>query len=196
MLWAWTVPGWSTKDELRALYRAAVSIEGPGDIAEVGSWKGRSTVVLGRALRDTEADDACVWAIDHHVGSDEEEHRDTLSREGTTLDAFRHNVDAAGVAGRIRPLVMTSLEGAAELARRDVALRMVFIDGAHDEESVRADLRAFFPLVRPGGLIAMHDCESENAVFPGVWRAYQAELEGRVDVAEHTDTLLVVRRPE
>lgn len=194
MLWAWTIPGWSTKNELRALYRAALSADGPGDVAEVGSWKGRSTVVLARALRDGRVDDARVWAIDHHVGSDEEEHRDILSREGTTLDAFRANVAAAGVERFVEPLVMTSGEGAAELSRRGIELRMVFIDGAHDEESVREDIRAFYPLVRPGGLLAFHDCEVEDAVFPGVWRAYQAELEGRVDVIEHTDALLVVRR--
>ena len=193
MLWAWTVPGWSTKDELRALYRAAAAAGSPGDVAEVGSWKGRSTIVLARALRDANVIDAKVWAIDHHVGSDEEEHREILAKEGTTLEAFRANVAAAGVGDRVEPIVMSSLEGAAELARRGVVLRLVFIDGAHDEESVRADLRAFLPLVRAGGLIAMHDCQAENADFPGVWLAYRSELQGRVDVVEHTDALLVVR---
>ncbi len=193
MLWAWTVPGWSTKDELRSLYRAAVTAGGPGDIAEVGSWKGRSTILLARALNEADASGAKVWAIDHHVGSDEDQHRELLAAEGSTLDGFLANIAAGGVEDRVVPLVMSSVDGAAELARRGVLLRMVFIDGAHDEASVRADIRAFLPLVRAGGLIAMHDCEIEDADFPGVWRAYQAELEDRVDVVQHTDALLVVR---
>lgn len=194
MLWAWTVPGWSTKDELRALYRAAAGAAGPGDVAEVGSWKGRSTIVLARALRDAGIADARVWAIDHHVGSDEDEHREILAREGSTFDAFRANVRASGVGDRIEPLVLSSVEGARELARRGVTLRMAFIDGAHDVDSVRADLRAFLPLVRAGGLIALHDCEERDASFPGVWQAYREVLADRVDVVEHVDALLVARR--
>src|SRR6185503_8996377 len=52
VLWARTLPGWFSRHEIRLLYRTVCGLEGPGDIAEVGSWKGRSTVVLGRAVRD------------------------------------------------------------------------------------------------------------------------------------------------
>ena len=34
---------------------------------------------------------------------------------------------------------------------------MVFLDAAHDHDSVNADIDAWFPLVRPGGIIAGHD---------------------------------------
>ncbi len=193
VLWAWTVPGWSTKEELRALYRAAVAAEGPGDVAEIGSWKGRSTIVLARALRDAGAEEATVWAIDHHAGSDEAIHREILAKEGSTFDSFRTNIVRAGVEDGVEPLVMSSTDGAAELLRRGVVLRMAFIDGAHDEESVRADIRALVPLVRSGGIVALHDCAIEGGLFPGVWQAYCAELEGRVHVVEHTDELLVAR---
>lgn len=193
MLWSWTVPGWSTKEELRALYRAVRSAGGPGDVAEIGSWKGRSTIVIASALRDAGIDDARIWAIDHHVGSDEDRHRVVLEKEGSTLDAFRRNLRRAGVAGRIEPLVMSSRDAAAELVRRGVSLRMVFIDGAHDEKSVRADIRAFVPLLRPGGVIALHDCDIEDANFPGVWNAYRTDLEPDVDLVEHADSLLVAR---
>lgn len=192
MLWAWTVQGWSTKDELRSLYRAVLAADAPGDIAEVGSWKGRSTIVLARALIDGRIPEARLWAIDHHVGSDEGRHREVLDTEGSTLSAFRQNLARAGVEHRIEPLVMSSEDAAAELARRDVALRMVFIDGAHDEAAVRQDIRAFLPLLSARGVVALHDCDPAGE-FPGVWRAYQAELEPRVDVVEHTDSLLVVR---
>lgn len=193
MLWSWTVPGWSTKEELRALYRAVLSAKGPGDVAEIGSWKGRSTIVIANALRDAGIEDARIWAIDHHVGSDEDRHRVVLEKEGSTLDAFRENLAHAGVARRVEPLVMSSKEAAVDLGRRGVSLRLVFIDGAHDEESVRADIRAFVPLLRSGGVIALHDCDIENANFPGVWNAYRTELEPDVDLVEHADSLLVVR---
>ena len=34
---------------------------------------------------------------------------------------------------------------------------MVFVDGGHDYESVRLDIEAWVPKVRPGGIVAFHD---------------------------------------
>lgn len=192
VIWAWSIHGWSTKNELRLLYRSAREAGGPGDIAEIGSWKGRTAIILARALRDAGAA-ARVWAIDHHMGSGEERHARVLVAEGSTEAAFRANVGAAGIADRVEPLVMSSGEAAAELARRRRRLRMIFIDGAHEEESVRHDIRAFLPLLRPGGLVALHDCEDEDAGFPGVWQAYRAELQSRSEVVGRVDSLLIAR---
>lgn len=44
---------------------------------------------------------------------------------------------------------------------------LVFVDGGHDDESVRADMR-FTELLSPGGVIAFHDYCS--AKFPGIKR--------------------------
>jgi hypothetical protein len=53
---------------------------------------------------------------------------------------------------------------------------MVFIDGDHEYESVRADLLAWIPKVLPTGLIAAHD-----NFAPSVQRA----------LGERTDLMLV-----
>lgn len=37
------------------------------------------------------------------------------------------------------------------------SLAVVFLDGAHDEAAIRADLAAWLPKVRPGGLLCGHD---------------------------------------
>ena len=46
----------------------------------------------------------------------------------------------------------------------------VYIDAAHDERSVMADLEAWYPLVRPGGILAGHDyCDAHrNGVIQAV----------------------------
>jgi len=193
VLWARTVPGWLSRAEIRLLYRTVANSPGPGDVAEIGSWKGRSTVALARAIRDGNLERCRLFAIDHHVGSDEEEHREVVAREGSTLGAFRRNVRMAGVTDLIEELTMPAAAAAVAVGERSSGLRFVFIDGAHDESSVRQDIRSFLPLVIRGGLIALHDCRPTNARFPGVWKAYCEELRHRAEEVGRADSLLVVR---
>ena len=185
------VPGMFRHDEIRLLYRTVRACRGPGDICEIGSWKGRTTVIMGLALRDAGQDRCRIYAVDHHEGGVEVAER--YPEEGSSLQVFRANLARAGIADRVEELVMFSREAAPLLRERGVELRMLFIDGAHDEESVREDIRRFVPLVGAGGIVALHDCEAVDAEHPGVWRAYQAELAGRVDEVARASSLLVTR---
>jgi predicted O-methyltransferase YrrM len=185
-----TVPGMFRHDEIRLLYKTARDAKGPGDLAEIGSWRGRTAVVQALGLVDSGASDARIYAIDHHQGS--EEHQERVAREGSSLPHFRRNVQRVGVADRVVEMVMDSAHAAAELERRGVRLRMLFIDGAHDELSVRRDIKSFLPFVNPGGIIALHDCEPDGE-WPGVWKAYQSELAPRVEEVARASSLLVTR---
>ncbi len=63
-------------------------------------------------------------------------------------------------------LKMLSVE--ATLLFQDGALDFAYIDAAHDYESVRADIAAWWPKIGPGGILAGHDyC----VALPGVIRA-------------------------
>jgi predicted O-methyltransferase YrrM len=67
---------------------------------------------------------------------------------------------------------MTSLEAAALIP--DGSLDLVFIDAAHDYPSVRADIDAWRPKVRAGGVLSGHDydnTEKYGNYFKGVDRA-------------------------
>lgn len=67
---------------------------------------------------------------------------------------------------RCEMLRETSLAAAARLADRQFDL--VFIDALHDHDSVLADIAAWRPRVRVGGILALHDF---NHKWPGVERA-------------------------
>ena len=69
--------------------------------------------------------------------------------------AFNRNVRLTAARRVVNELVMTSEAALEELRAREVRLRLLFVDGAHDEASVRADLRGWVPLVRPGGLVVL-----------------------------------------
>jgi SAM-dependent methyltransferase len=53
----------------------------------------------------------------------------------------------------------------------DKSLDLVFIDACHEYEPVLADIRAWLPKVKPGGMLAGHDYSFE--MFPGVVKAVQ-----------------------
>ena len=184
------IPGMFRHDEMRLLYRTARAAPGPGDVAEIGSWKGRTAVLMALALRDA-GQDCKIYAIDHHEGGEELLGR--VAAEGRSLDHFRRNIQLYGLGGRIQEMVMPADQATKQLRERGVKLRMAFIDGAHDEASVREDIRNMLPLMNPGAYMAFHDFHFENGTHPGVGKAFHAELAHLVDVVETASSLLITR---
>lgn len=60
---------------------------------------------------------------------------------------------------RVTVLRYKSTEAAATF--EDGSIDFVYIDGLHDFENVTQDVRAWYPKVRPGGVIAGHDYNEE-----------------------------------
>lgn len=64
---------------------------------------------------------------------------------------------------RVQQIRLDSVDAAQTI---DEQLDFVYIDGDHSYEGIRADLQAWFPLIREGGIIAGHDYG--QPAFPGV----------------------------
>ena len=66
-----------------------------------------------------------------------------------------------------------SVEGSARF--EDEYFDLIYIDAAHDYESVRNDLAAWWPKLKPGGLMSGHDYFPDKRVWRGkecgVWKA-------------------------
>lgn len=159
------VEGWMTEGQARSLYDAAAECPPGGTIVEIGSFHGRSTIVLASACPP----DAEVIAIDPHAGND----RGPQEIEGFATEAdqdfarFNRNLATAGVAERVTHLRMFSDDA---LARIDGEIDVLYVDGAHRYAPARADIVRYGARVRDGGTMLIHDSFSSIGVTVAILR--------------------------
>jgi GT2 family glycosyltransferase len=151
------IPGWF---DFHDVYRTlAQDVPDGGHIVEVGGWKGRSSAYMAVELANS-GKRIRFDVVDTWEGSpDEGRHQDDPDvRAGRLYETFLANI--APVREYVRPVRMASVEAARTYA--DGSLDAVFIDGAHDTTSVLQDCAAWWPKVRPGGLLAGHDSDDTH----------------------------------
>ena len=151
-----TVEGWLTDEEGELLYGLAQKCSGRGVIVEIGSWRGKSTICLGKGSQNGKR--VIVYAIDPHTGAPEHK---ALFGKVWTFDEFKANIRRAQVDDVVSPIVKPSAEAAQDFQH---PVEFVFIDGAHEYEAVKLDFDVWFPKVIEGGIMAFHDSTRSEGV--------------------------------
>jgi predicted O-methyltransferase YrrM len=153
------IEGWLSDDQVARLHAAAQRLPAGGRIVEIGSFRGRSTVVLARGAPQA----AEVVAIDPHAGNDRGPRELDGYAEEASEDhaAFVANLEAAGVRDHVRHVRARSDD-----ARGDVTgpIDVLYIDGAHRYVPARDDLRRWGSGVPDGGTLLIHDAFSSVGV--------------------------------
>ena len=159
------VEGWMTRGQGEALYEAARGCPPGGRIVEIGSFQGRSTIVLASAAPEG----ATVFAIDPHAGNDRGPEQISGYADAAADDhaAFLANLAAAGVADRVTHMRMFSDAALDEL---DGPVDVVYVDGAHRYAPARADIRDWGRRVGAGGTLLIHDSFSSVGVTLAILR--------------------------
>ncbi len=162
------VSGFLLEQEARFLGRMAVCAHRDGVIVEIGSFKGKSTVMLGKLAQRYGI--GPIVAIDPHTFHNVElvEHRSTPG--ATSYDAFLNNLETAGVSSSIEVHRAFSSEVAAAWNR---PIRLLWIDGDHSYPGAKSDFDGFFPHVLPNGFVALHDALHE---FAGPIRVFVEDM--------------------
>jgi hypothetical protein len=150
------IDGWMSADELAFLQDAAKTYE---TIAEIGSWKGRSTQAMLSM-------GATVTAVDHWQGSD------TIKDLAEEQDVYAEFMKNVGQYQNLHVIKKPSLEAAASL--NGDMFDMVFIDAGHTYEDCKNDIAAWLPKTKK--LICGHDYSSG---WPGVMRAVKESFGDR-----------------
>ncbi|QIQ05027.1 class I SAM-dependent methyltransferase [Streptomyces liangshanensis] len=183
-----------------ALHAAATEAAALGlPLLEVGTYCGRSTILLAAAAR---AAGTVAVTVDHHRGSEEQQpgweyHDPSLVDPGVglmdTLPAFRRTLHRAGLEDHVIAVVGRSPQVAAVWGR---PLGLVFVDGGHTDAHANADYEGWAPHLAEGGLLVIHD------VFPdpadggqAPYRVHRRALaSGAFTEVSATDSLRVLRR--
>lgn len=133
------VDGWLWSDkEGEFLYNAAKMCSGKGVIVEIGSWKGKSTIWLGKGSKA--GNDVRIYAVDPHTRG--------------SLEKFRENIKMADINDVVIPMVKTSEDA---VKGWDKPVELLWIDGDHRYHMVKLDFKLWFSHLIEGGLIVFHD---------------------------------------
>jgi predicted O-methyltransferase YrrM len=153
------VPGWLTREQAERLWAAASGLAPGSRVVEIGSYRGRSTIVLASAVPPGVE----VIAIDPHGGNDRGPRQVHGAGEDGERDhaAFTANLAAAGVGDRVRHLRKPSQRASGDVPG---SVDLVYVDGAHRYVPALADLRAWGAKVTDGGTLLVHDAFSSVGV--------------------------------
>jgi predicted O-methyltransferase YrrM len=160
------VPGHLTEKEARFLGLLAACVPAKGMIVEIGSFKGRSTVMLAKVASHY----GCgpVVAIDPHNSPILLDHQ--TDQEASSYRDFLDSIHAAGVSAHVESQAAYSKEVANSWNR---PIRVLWIDGDHSYEGAKSDLDGFLPHLVPHGVVAYHDALNN---FPGPIRVFVEDI--------------------
>ena len=146
-----------------------------GKIAEIGSWKGRSSSYVAYAAKLVGQKAFC---IDPFVGS--AEHQEEIKAYGgTTFRIFTDNMKRIGLYDNI--ITIASPSYIAHEVFEPNSIRFLFIDGAHEYEEVKLDFDLFKGKICMGGVVAFHDVDApqvkkavDEAIASGEFELYRS----------------------
>jgi hypothetical protein len=126
---------------------------------EVGALFGQSAAFLGVELCNRQESF-------HELDTDYGHYKLDLVDLSNNGDRLRHNL--APVASVIGAIHSPCSSLAASMKYPDVSLDFVMLDAGHDYGDIRADIDAWWPKVKSGGILSGHDF---SHYFPGIVRA-------------------------
>lgn len=142
--------------------------------AEIGVWRGHTSQILLENLRLEHLYLVDSWAVypeDHPYRNS----GDTVSHDNqdARADQFAETVRRTRPFQAAQIIATTSLK-AATMLRTNLGVRFLdfaFIDADHTEQAVADDIKAWWPLVKVGGILCGHDYSPRIRCHRGVIRA-------------------------
>jgi predicted O-methyltransferase YrrM len=144
------IPGYLLQNEARFLGVLAALVPATGVIVEIGSYRGRSTVMLGKV--------AARYGLGPVVAIDPHNSPILLPAQGahqpSSYTDFLASIREAGLEQIVEPHLAYSRDVSAAWTR---PIRLLWIDGDHSYSGAKTDFDGFFPHLAANGVVALHD---------------------------------------
>jgi hypothetical protein len=153
------IQGWLTDAQAARLSAAARALSPGAQIVEIGSFHGKSAVVLASAAPPGSA----IVCIDPHLGSDRgpQEIAADPARGASDFDTFHANLTRHGVTDRIRHVRELSENALDSIAG---VIDLLYVDGAHRYRPASDDIVRYGDRVPADGTMLVHDAFSSIGV--------------------------------
>jgi len=145
-----------------------LEVHRPITCVELGSWRGGSAIPTARLVRQWGGTVTCVDAWNMGAGEP------LWYRElNVTLGECAKNVVAAGVSASVRFIQAGTLDAARHW--KGSLIDYLYVDADHSYEGCKADLVAWWPHLRVGGLIAGDDYDDPRHGVTRAWDEFEVE---------------------
>src|SRR3990167_850063 len=138
----------SEQNSVRGLHALITNFYAPHfKMVEVGSMDGISTLMFANFVET-------VYSVDYYDYIVPETGR-IPEHDQLFVDSERMFIERTKDVPNIIKIRKSSVEAAKDFT--DGSLDAVYIDAAHDEDSVREDIKTWRPKIKPGGILSGHD---------------------------------------
>lgn len=192
------VGGWLSDKEASELFKIASWVPEENAVCcELGSWLGKSSVILGNAIKyKTNPKLYCIDPFD--LLANEPWHKECFQEQAGPTSLTRKQVVADMLNANGLSNIVELIEDFSEnyINQFDQAIDFLFIDADHSYESVLRDYNNWAPLVKSGGFIAFHDYHKEGGAHEGPRLAINESVVGNAQWSTQwlVDTLYVAQK--
>lgn len=180
------IPGMSDTSDLKILSALCFYQTQLGDVVEIGSWQGRSTIFLKYATDMSK--NGKFFAVDNFKGNIglEKDYVVDATDLSDLKSNFLRNMRNAG----IKDILLIDKKSEEAVLSLKKQIRFLFIDGDHTPEGVRRDVTLFYPCLVESAIIVFDDFAPH---VPGVMNIVMEYLsDGRfIEPLTYKNTLIV-----
>lgn len=194
--------GWNSE---RPIFHHLIDRAKPLLVIEAGVWKGASAIHMGEYLQRT-LPHARLLAVDTWLGS--WDFWDRTRKPGlykalalkhgfpVIYPQFIFNVLRRGLQDIIIPFPQTSLGACRWLKQHGVTAELIYIDAGHESDDVGMDLRNYFEILAPGGIIFGDDYADPSAGVAEAVECFAYDKKIAVELREQNQFWVIEKKME
>lgn len=129
-----------------------LAAQSPSILCEIGTFRGGNLLLFSRVAAPT----ATIISIDIDYGSIKQLAFPHLARPGQQIYCLHGDSHTSQTFAKVRKIL------------GDRLIDFLFIDGDHTLQGVKTDYEMYSLLMRPGGIIALHDIVPDNRMRYGI----------------------------